>query len=246
MDIFGPTWENHLERLQAAWSDRVGADDTVIVAGDTDWALHLEEATDTLALLDRLPGGKILLRGNHDYWWSSKTTGRVRKALPQSVVALHNDSHQVEGFNICGAKGSPVPGEIDWSDQDAKLLNREVQRLDLSLQTRDPSLPTIVALHYPPFYGVSGQSPFRMVVEQNQDVVGVVYGHLHADAAGAGPEGCLDGIDYRMVAADAVEFVPVEIARHGHLVRDCRELISGGRGTDRAHTRITPLRRIEC
>jgi predicted phosphohydrolase len=222
MGIFGPRWENHIERLRNAWRELIGGRDTVIVAGDIDWALHLEDAMETLSLLDSLPGCKILLRGNHDYWWSSKTTNRVRRVLPPSIVALHNNSFQVDGFNVCGAKGSPVPGGADWTDQDAKLLNREQQRLRQSLQTREPGLRTIVALHYPPFYRAHGESPFRTILEE-ENVDGVVYGHLHAEAASSGPGGCIGGIDYRLVAGDAIGFEPVEVARGGRLLRECRQ-----------------------
>jgi predicted phosphohydrolase len=221
MDVFGPSWANHVSRLQAAWRERITGADTVIVAGDIDWALHLKDAMETLEMLAALPGQKILLRGNHDYWWSSKTTSRVRRALPPSLSVLHNNAFQVEGINICGAKGSPVPGGIDWSEQEGKLLNREEQRLRLSLDARDPMLRTIVALHYPPFYRSTGTSPFRDVIE-TEDIGCVVYGHLHGDAARSGPEGCIGGVDYRLIAGDAHGFVPVEVARGGRLLRDCR------------------------
>jgi predicted phosphohydrolase len=220
MDIFGPSWENHLTRLHQAWEQSVEHDDTIIIAGDIDWALHLEEAEETLSWLASLPGHKILLRGNHDYWWSSKTTNRVRRSLPPSLEILHNNAFQAEGFNICGTKGSPVPGAIDWTDQDAKLLNREQQRLQLSLDARRAALPTIVALHFPPFYGNQGTSPFRIMLEA-AEVVSVVYGHLHGAAAASGPDGCLGGIAYQLVAGDAVDFHPVLLARDGLLASPC-------------------------
>jgi predicted phosphohydrolase len=219
MDVFGPQWSNHIERLGQAWMRMVDDDDTVIVAGDTDWASDLDEAMETIRRLDALPGQKLLLRGNHDYWWSSKTTARVRRALPPSIGLIHNDAHQADGFNVCGAKGSPVPGGIDWTPENAKLLNREVLRLAMSLDSRDPGLPVLVALHYPPFYPSYGDSPYRkMLVEY--DVASCVYGHLHGDAAGAGPSGGYDGVRYRLVAADAVDFRPILIARDGVVIEE--------------------------
>lgn len=214
MDIFGPGWERHVDRLEAAWEARVQAEDTVIIAGDIDWALRLEDAADTLSRIASWAGRKILLRGNHDYWWSSKTTSKVRRHLPAQIELLYNNALQVEGFNICGAKGSPVPGGIDWSEQDAKLLNREVQRLELSLRARDPALPSIVALHYPPFYPAHPASPYREAIE-HAGAAACVYGHLHGAAGESGPSGCFDGVEYYLVAGDAVDFTPVLIASQG-------------------------------
>jgi predicted phosphohydrolase len=214
MDVFGPHWEDHVLRLEQAWQEQVSSDDTVIVAGDIDWALHLAEAMETLHRIAAWKGEKILLRGNHDYWWSSKATTRVRRALPPSLHLLHNNAFQADGFNICGAKGSPVPGGIDWTPENAKLLNRETQRLAMSLYDRDPELPTIAALHYPPFYPSQAGSPYRDELER-AGVDTCVYGHLHGSAASAGPKGRHGGVEYVLVAADAVNFAPVRITEHG-------------------------------
>jgi uncharacterized protein len=217
MDVFGDVWTDHVRRIEAAWAALVGPDDTVIVAGDTEWALRLEDARETLERMHMWPGKKVLLRGNHDYWWSSKTTGRVRRALPASFHALHNDSVQVEGFNICGAKGSPLPNGTEWTAQDEKLLNRERERLALSLRTRNRDLPTIVALHYPPFYPRQTESAYRELLEE-AGVSACVYGHLHGAAGGAAVEGRYGRVVYRLVAADAVGFRPVLIAGNGDVV----------------------------
>lgn len=218
MDIFGPQWRDHVSRLESSWQDVVAPSDTVLIAGDTDWALHLSEAMETLERIDRWNGHKILVRGNHDYWWSSKMTNRVRRALPSSLALLHNNSFRVEGFNVCGAKGSPVPGGIDWTAENAKLLNRETERLKLSLDDRDVQLPTIAMLHYPPFYPSHGGSPYRDELEA-AGVGACVYGHLHG-GFGGGPMGRYGKIEYRLVAADAVGFRPVLIALDGKIVPD--------------------------
>lgn len=216
MDKFGPQWVNHMSRLESAWREEVAEEDTVILVGDIDWALRLEDAMETILRVDRLPGRKILLRGNHDYWWSSKVTNKVRRALPASMELLHNNVFQIERFNVCGAKGSPVPGANDWTEENAKLLNREQHRLETSLQARDPSLPTIAALHYPPFYPSHGESPYRSLLERHQ-VAACVYGHLHGAAHRSGPHGRYSGIEYYLVAGDAVDFRPVLIAAEGVL-----------------------------
>jgi len=211
MDIFGGHWLDHMERLEQAWAECVAPDDTVIIAGDIDWALHLDDAADTLQRLDRWSGSKILIRGNHDYWWSSKATNKVRRALPPSLRTIHNDAVQADGFNICGTKGASVPGGIEWTAEDARLLDREVQRLRRSIEARDLELPTIVALHYPPFYRAGGTSPFRDLIEE-VGAAFVVYGHLHAEAATTGPLGLHGDTTYLLVAADAVDFRPVLVA----------------------------------
>ena len=230
MEIFGDEWADHVNRIERSWEQLVDDLDTVIVAGDFDWALYLNDALPTLHRIHRWKGRKILLRGNHDYWWSSKTTSKVRTALPGSIALIHNNSFQVDGVNICGAKGSPVPGGMDWSETDAKLLNRETERLKMSLATRAVTLPTIVALHYPPFYPASGESPYVDIMnlaapacepEQQTNESGVVaciYGHLHGDAAASGPQGRLNGIEYVCVAADSLGFAPIAIWKDGGVV----------------------------
>jgi predicted phosphohydrolase len=182
MDAFGAAWTDHMDRLETNWEKTVGPRDTVVIVGDIDWALRLEDAVFTLKRLDAWRGHKLLIRGNHDYWWSSKTTNKVRRTLPPSVRLIHNDSVVVEDVNVCGAKGSPVPGGIDWTPENDRLLRREVHRLRMSLDSRQPELATIVALHYPPFYPGFGSSPYRAMLEQFE-VTCCVYGHLHGDAA---------------------------------------------------------------
>lgn len=228
MDLFGDRWHDHVARIEAAWRERVDADDTVIVAGDIDWAMHLEEARETLERLASWPGHKILIRGNHDYWWSSKATSRVRVALPSGIEALHNNALPAEGFNICGTKGSPVPGGIEWSAQDAKLLNRERERLALSLAARDPSLPTIVALHYPPFYVANEATPFTALLTEC-GAAACVYGHLHGDAARFAVQGRYGRVVYRLIAADAIGFAPVLLARDGEIIDPGEGRLAGTR-----------------
>lgn len=210
MDPFGPEWVDHVNRLERAWKDRVQPDDTVVVAGDIDWALTLDQAMETINRIASWPGNKVLIRGNHDYWWSSKTTNRVRRAMPEGIELLHNNAFVADGYNICGAKGSPVPGGAEWTDTDARLLAREVVRLRVSLDARDPGLPTIVALHYPPFYPPGGESPYRDLMKE-YGVRFCVYGHLHGDARSAGPAGDWDRTFYTNVAGDAVGFTPVRV-----------------------------------
>ncbi|MGH2448676.1 MAG: metallophosphoesterase [Chloroflexota bacterium] len=232
MDVFGDRWLDHLARLEANWIAAVQQEDTVIIAGDIDWALHPPEALETLERLASWPGRKILLRGNHDYWWSSKTTTKVRRLLPDTVELLHNNAIQAEGFNICGTKGSAVPGGADWSDEQAKLLNRETQRLVLSLNSRRDDLPTIVALHFPPFYPPRDQTPYKSLIDEAGSLA-CAYGHLHgAGPRTGGPVGRFGRTEYFLVAGDYVDFRPVLIASGGEIVRPHRVEYNSARAVD--------------
>ncbi|HEV3313222.1 MAG TPA: metallophosphoesterase [Chloroflexota bacterium] len=210
MEIFGDNWKDHVDRIEAAWNDRVADTDTVVVVGDIDWSLHLSDAVQTLGRIAGWRGIKILVRGNHDYWWSSDASSKVRKVLPPGMMLLHNNSFEVEGWNLVGTKGSTVPGTVEWTETDAKLLNRELGRLRLSLATRNPALPTIAAIHYPPYYPSLGSNPYVDVL-RDHGVSVCVYGHLHGAAAESGPRGEHDGIRYVLAAADHVNFEPIPL-----------------------------------
>lgn len=231
MDLFGPAWLEHDARLEAAWNELVQADDTVIIAGDIEWALKPEEALESLHRIDQWAGTKVLVRGNHDFWWSSKTTSKVRRILPPTIKLIHNDCVEAEGFNLCGTKGSPVPGAIEWTDQNSKLLNRETERLKLSLAARNPSLPTIIALHYPPFYTSYEASPYRRLIEES-GALACVYGHLHGGNPSTAPEGRIDRCIYRLVAGDAVSFRPVIVAAGGEIVGEATGEMLGRHGIE--------------
>lgn len=218
MSVFGDQWLDHVDRIEENWNNSVAPTDTVIVAGDIEWALRLNDALPTLERIGGWKGRKVLLRGNHDYWWSSDTTNKVRRILPPTIQLLHNSAITVEGWNVVGTKGSVVPGAMEWTDTEAKLLNRELQRLELSLAARDTSLPTITALHYPPFYPAQGTTPFVEMM-QSASVDLCVYGHIHGLQARSGPNGLVDGIVYVPLAADFLQFKPRPLVRDGALVQ---------------------------
>lgn len=216
MDIFGPLWDRHDERFFTHWQETVGPDDTVLLAGDISWALELNDALVDLQAIDRLPGRKILLQGNHDYWWQSLAKLR---ALPLSTITfLQNDSVQVEGVSICGTRGWICPGDWHWNDDPdhhAKIYAREVARLGLSLshaRSAAPGLPVIAMLHYPPVADVHQPTGFTEALSAGTDVLLCVYGHLHGHGAHSRAlNGTLDGVAYRLVAGDALDFTPVKL-----------------------------------
>lgn len=210
MDVFGAHWANHTERLAAAWKDIVTDEDLVLVPGDISWAMYLSDARADLAFLGELPGTKLLLRGNHDYWWSSVT--QVRNVLPDNVFALQNDVFRFHGIEIGGTRGWTIPESAGFREsEDRKLYERELIRLGLSLKGFTEGALHLVMLHYPPFSESGQASGFVRLIEQNS-VAHVVYGHLHGSKAHASAfTGEHNGTEYHLVAADALRFVPKEI-----------------------------------
>ncbi|HOA36172.1 MAG TPA: metallophosphoesterase [Bacillota bacterium] len=211
MDIFGPCWENHAEKIAANWRRLVGGDDLVIVAGDISWAMQLSEAAADLNWIASLPGRKLLLRGNHDYWWSS--ISKVRAALPPGMAALQNDHYVFEDWAICGSRGWICPGEEGFdSEHDEKIYRREIGRLELSLESaRLAGRERIVAaLHYPPFNRQGSPSGFTGLLER-YGVSYCVYGHIHDEGRDRLFQGERGGVNYIFVAADGVDFTPVRV-----------------------------------
>ena len=204
MDIFGPHWQNHFDRIREDWLEKVSAQDVVLLPGDLSWAMHLEEALEDLARVGALPGRKLLLRGNHDYWWSS--IGRVRRTLPEGCYALQNDSLMLDGLLFAGSRGWTIPAEADGESDDARIYRRERQRLELSLKnarSRSETAPLIVMMHYPPrSEGVEGFADL-LAAYGAQDVV---YGHLHGAGLSGAVRGEMDGIRYHQVSCDGLDF----------------------------------------
>ena len=203
MDVFGEHWKNHFERIRADWLARVGEGDLVLLPGDLSWAMRLEDAIEDLNSIAALPGQKILLRGNHDYWWSS--IGRVRRALGEGVYALQNDSLLLDGRLYAGTRGWTLPGQ-DASEDDLRIYARERLRLEMSLKharSRDASAPITALLHYPPLS--DEQAGFSDILEAF-GVTDCVYGHLH----GAGLYGAVRGVRgtvrYHQVSCDGLDF----------------------------------------
>jgi predicted phosphohydrolase len=211
MDRFGPHWVGHAERIASAWRDSVRDDDTVLVCGDTSWAMRLDEAEPDLGYLGRLPGRKILLRGNHDYWWGSLR--RVRRALPAGISALQNDSFEVEGWSITGARGWLIPGPTTEAS-DLAIYERELGRLQLSLESAAKERPKLAMLHYPPW--MPGQEDTAVLdLLRRHEVQVCVFGHLHALPPGAYPAGLHQGIRFHCVSVDLVDFAPKPILGPG-------------------------------
>ena len=165
MDVFGPHWKDHAARIFEAWQDTVGEDDLVLIPGDISWAMYLSDAVADLAFIGGMKGKKLLMRGNHDYWWQSVT--KVRSALPEGMYALQNDVFRFGDLFVCGTRGWTIPESTRFKESaDRKLYERELIRLDLSIGQLPKDAPAIGMLHYPPFSETGEKSAFARRAER--------------------------------------------------------------------------------
>lgn len=209
MDIFGDLWINHAETIRQSWTKTVAQEDWVLIPGDISWAMNLAEAKSDLDFLGELPGQKILIRGNHDYWWS--TISKVRKILPAGMHAIQNDSVRIGDIAVCGTRGWEPPGSYHFTEHDQQIYEREVHRLELSLQAADPKAEERwVMLHYPPTSEKRETSGFLEVMKR-YDVTVCIYGHLHGDGHKNALQGEFDGIHFYLTACDYLGFQPLKL-----------------------------------
>lgn len=212
MNIFGEVWEGYEEKIFADWREKVSEDDIVLLAGDFSWAMKLEDTKKDFELIENLPGKKIIIRGNHDYWW--KSISGVRAFVPSGIYAIQNDALKFGNYIICGTRGWSVPEEgTEQSEEDKKIFNREVIRLELTLQTaekmREEGDKVICMLHYPPCNFHKQDSEFTKLLEK-YNVSAVVYGHLHGYKR-ATLKFSKNNIPYYLTSCDMVENKLIEI-----------------------------------
>jgi len=214
MEVFGSRWKEHPKKIEEAWKGRVAPEDLVIIPGDISWAMSLPEALVDLEWLSLLPGTKLVIKGNHDYWWS--TIGKVRRHLPEGIFALQNDHFNWGKWAVCGTRGWMCPGDMRFeAEQDYKIYQREIIRLELSLQSacRDGATNIIAALHFPPFNMRREPSGFTELLK-DYHVAKCLYGHLHGTSLSQAFEGVMDGVEYQFVAADGLNFIPALIVEY--------------------------------
>lgn len=203
MDIFG--WQNHTEQIKANWKRMIGVEDTVVIPGDFSWGLKLEETLEDFRFLDSLKGRKILLKGNHDLWWS--TVKKVNEFFKENdittVELLFNNAIEVENKAICGTRG----WMFSSSEADKKIINREAGRLERSLKSAtETGLEPLVFMHYPPAYADEHCDEIIEILKKFS-VETVYYGHIH----GNGFNNAIaeyDGIKLKLVSCDCMNFVP--------------------------------------
>lgn len=209
MDVFGGAWVGYMEKLKQGLSV-IRPEDTTVLCGDLSWALGLEAAKEDFAWIDQIPGRKIILKGNHDYWWS--TASKFYKFCQDNQFSdqfiLNNNFYEYEDWAICGTRGWFFEEERS-GQHDAKVFHRELLRLETSLKAAGDR-EKLVFLHYPPKYRGYECREIIDLLHQYQ-VRRCYYGHLHADSRKLAMEGVWDGVEYRLVSADHVNFCPVTV-----------------------------------
>lgn len=221
MDVFGPHWENHFERISRDWRAKVADEDVVLIPGDISWAMQLQAALEDLRRIAQLPGRKLILRGNHDYWWSSLT--QLRCSMPDGMYAVQNDAYDAGDVVFCGTRGWMIPpsvlsgeGENAALSQDEKLYRREALRMEMSLKTARRiagDRPVFAMMHYPPLlpeHTRCGTEFTRLMTLYG--VSRCVYGHLHGPSVQRGYTGMYNQVQYDLVSCDALGFALKDVS----------------------------------
>ena len=216
MDIFGENWVNHEEKIKSNWIENVKENDLVVLPGDFSWETYLKDAKIDFEYINNLPGRKLLLKGNHDYWWTTVTSMKtfLKENNFTNIDFLYNNSYEFENKIICGTRGWSI---IDESD-DKKLINRELIRLELSLQEGINKYGTdkeiIVFMHYPPIIKskiISEEEMQFVQLMKKYNVKKCYYGHLHGASILDAIEGEFEGIEFKLVSADGLNFKLLKI-----------------------------------
>jgi len=215
MDIFGENWSEHSEKIKKDWQQKVRDNDIVLMPGDFSWAMNLKDTYDEFKYLESLPGKKILLKGNHDYWWETLT--KMRKFLKEnnfnSIDFLHNNSYLYEDTIIAGTRG----WTINDDEEDKKIFERELGRLELSIQDGikkyGEDKPIIVCMHYPPVVNKEIIEKERKLLNilKKYNVKKCIYGHLHGESQKNAIIGNVDGIEFILASADYLKFKLLKI-----------------------------------
>ncbi|MBQ9228307.1 MAG: metallophosphoesterase [Eubacterium sp.] len=207
MDSF-PGWADYVNRIERNWRKLVTEQDTVVIAGDISWAMNFTELLPDMQFLHRLPGQKIILKGNHDYWWN--TASKMNRFLSDNgldtIRILHNNAYTVEGVSVCGSRGWLFDSE---EANDEKVLNREVGRLRFSLAAAECE-EKLVFLHYPPVT-TDTQCGEILSVLKEFGITRCYYGHLHGAAAALAIDDTVEGIRFQLISCDRLRFMPLLI-----------------------------------
>jgi len=230
MEAFGPSWQKYAEKIEAHWKKTISQNDLVLIPGDISWAMRLEQALIDLQWIDKLPGTKVILRGNHDYWWSS--SAKLSKIMPPSIHFIHNNTFIWKEIAIGGARLWDTP-EYSFNqyiefqenpraraktleelsrekEEEERIFIRELERLKLSLSLLPKDKQRIAMTHYPPIGADLAPSRASQILESFQ-VNYCVFGHLHNVRKGALPFGQARGVKYLFTSCDYLDFIPLKI-----------------------------------
>ena len=208
MDVFGGGWTGYVDKLKEGFS-QIRPEDTVVLCGDLSWAMGLEEAREDFAFLNALPGKKLLMKGNHDYWWN--TAAKMERFFQENGFTtfhlLHNNCHFYGDIALCGTRGWFY--EEDRKGHGTKIFNRELIRLEASLKAGGEK-EKFCFLHYPPLYqGYRCQEIIDLM--ERYGVTRCYYGHLHGGSHRLAASGKHGGIEYHLVSADYLGFRPEKL-----------------------------------
>ncbi|MBS0654485.1 MAG: metallophosphoesterase [Verrucomicrobia bacterium] len=225
MDVFGPAWKEHYKKIETFWDAHVSPDDLVLIPGDISWAMKPEEAIPDLLWIDKRPGTKVMIRGNHDYWWGSAS--KVRKVLPPSIHIISLDSFYWKGVAVAGArlwdskeysfddcidyKGPKKEPSAEKEEEAERIFCKELLRLDASLKAMNPMADLkIVMTHYPPIgTDLKDSTVSKMVEQAGVDIV--VFGHLHSLRPNQTLFGTKAGVQYHLTSCDWLQFSLLKI-----------------------------------
>ena len=209
MDVFGGRWENYIEKIEQGFST-LHDDDLTVICGDITWGMTMEEALEDFLFIDRLPGRKIILKGNHDYWWT--TAAKAQRFFEEhdikTISVLHNNCYFYGDIAICGTRGWFFE-ESKNDEHDKKIMTRECMRLETSLKAAGDKRK-FVFMHYPPKYQ-GYECPELLELLRKYEVEKCVYGHIHSAGCAFAFNGELDGTEHRLVSADHVYFIPQKL-----------------------------------
>lgn len=215
MDIFGENWFQHDEKIKSNWIEKIKEEDIVLIAGDISWSMKIENGIQDLEWIHKLPGTKVMVKGNHDYWWVSITK---LNEMYEDMKFIQNNFFAYGDYAICGTRGWIFPGGDNFSAHDEKIYKRELGRLRLSLDSAVKAgfNNFIVMLHYPPVYDKNMDSGFVSIFKE-YGVKLVIYGHLHGASLSKSVRGEVDGIQYIVTSADYLNFNPIRVLEEKEL-----------------------------
>lgn len=215
MEVFGDKWSGYMQKISENWKRLVSEDDTVIIGGDVSWEMKLADSISDFEFINRLPGKKIISKGNHDYWWetASKLKAFIVGNNFSNIEFIYNNAYSVQGVAICGTRWWNDPSSEGFGADDLKIYNHEILRLETSLKAASElgCEKIIAVLHYPPFNTAGNVNEDIKKLFEEHRVNECVYGHLHGLGLKNAVEGQFHTTNYRLTSADFLDFCPIRI-----------------------------------